>query len=297
MMIAMTVLIVKFVITRTVYLAKYLHFMWNYLIKSISLWRVQDCLLLQQTQQLVSARQTMIGCTPFSTSCVFYSNNAVDTDRCDGYVRNEHIYDVIVRPQRMTQWLCQTARQHSLPSSRRFSFLVSSATCALWSSLWRSRRCERWRICFWRPLPSATWYSSRSFCHTKCTTCHTRTNMFLTNLAVSDMILVSFILPHKVHDISHTDEYVSDDPCRQRHDTRLVHSATQSARHVTHGRICFWRPLPSATWYSSRSFCHTKCTTYHTRTNMFLTTLAVSDLILVSFILPHKVHDISHTDE
>ncbi|KAI0240919.1 Neuropeptide FF receptor 1 [Lamellibrachia satsuma] len=41
----------------------------------------------------------------------------------------------------------------------------------------------------------------------KIKTLRTVTNMFLTNLAVSDMILVSFILPHKVHDISHTDEY------------------------------------------------------------------------------------------
>ena len=36
-------------------------------------------------------------------------------------------------------------------------------------------------------------------------------NMFLTNLAVSYMILVSVVLPLQVHDISHTDEY---DECK-----------------------------------------------------------------------------------
>ena len=34
----------------------------------------------------------------------------------------------------------------------------------------------------------------------------TVTNMFLTNFAVSDMILVSLVLPLQVHDISHADE-------------------------------------------------------------------------------------------
>ena len=33
------------------------------------------------------------------------------------------------------------------------------------------------------------------------------TNMYLTNLAISDMITISLILPLQVHDISHTDEY------------------------------------------------------------------------------------------
>ena len=41
----------------------------------------------------------------------------------------------------------------------------------------------------------------------KIKTLRTVTNMFLTNLAVSDMILVSVVLPQKVHDIDHTDEY------------------------------------------------------------------------------------------
>ena len=41
----------------------------------------------------------------------------------------------------------------------------------------------------------------------KIKTLRTVTNMFLTNLAVSDMILVSLILPLQVHDISHTDDY------------------------------------------------------------------------------------------
>ena len=41
----------------------------------------------------------------------------------------------------------------------------------------------------------------------KIKTLRTVTNMFLTNLAVSDMILVSLIMPLQVHDMSHTDEY------------------------------------------------------------------------------------------
>ena len=45
----------------------------------------------------------------------------------------------------------------------------------------------------------------------KIKTMRTVTNMFLTNLAVSDMILVSVILPLQVYDISHTDEY---DECK-----------------------------------------------------------------------------------
>ena len=35
----------------------------------------------------------------------------------------------------------------------------------------------------------------------------TVTNIFLSNLAVSDIILTSFVLPQQVHDVSHTDEY------------------------------------------------------------------------------------------
>ena len=42
-------------------------------------------------------------------------------------------------------------------------------------------------------------------------TMRTVTNMFLTNLAISDMILVSVILPLQVFDITHTDEY---DECK-----------------------------------------------------------------------------------
>ena len=38
-------------------------------------------------------------------------------------------------------------------------------------------------------------------------------------------------------DDANGDEYVSDDPCRQRHDTRLGYSAATSARHIAHGRI------------------------------------------------------------
>ena len=38
----------------------------------------------------------------------------------------------------------------------------------------------------------------------------TVTNMFLTNLAVSNMILVSVVLPLQVHDISHANEYCRD---------------------------------------------------------------------------------------
>ena len=45
----------------------------------------------------------------------------------------------------------------------------------------------------------------------KIKTMRTVTNLFLTNLAVSDMILVSIVLPLQVHDISHTDEY---DECK-----------------------------------------------------------------------------------
>ena len=45
----------------------------------------------------------------------------------------------------------------------------------------------------------------------KIKTMGTVTNMFLTNLAVSDMILVSVILPLQLYDISHTDEY---DECK-----------------------------------------------------------------------------------
>ena len=38
-------------------------------------------------------------------------------------------------------------------------------------------------------------------------TMRTVTNIFLSNLAVSDMILASLVLPQQVHDISHTEEY------------------------------------------------------------------------------------------
>ena len=38
-------------------------------------------------------------------------------------------------------------------------------------------------------------------------TMRTVTNIFLSNLAVSDMILASLVLPQQVHDVSHTDEY------------------------------------------------------------------------------------------
>ncbi|KAI0225789.1 hypothetical protein LSAT2_023459, partial [Lamellibrachia satsuma] len=42
-------------------------------------------------------------------------------------------------------------------------------------------------------------------------TLRTVTNLFLTNLAVSDLILVSLILPLQVNNISHTDEYIESD--------------------------------------------------------------------------------------
>ena len=42
----------------------------------------------------------------------------------------------------------------------------------------------------------------------KIKTLRTVTNLFLTNLAVSDLILVSLILPLQVNNISHTDGYV-----------------------------------------------------------------------------------------
>ena len=42
----------------------------------------------------------------------------------------------------------------------------------------------------------------------KIKTLRTVTNLFLTNLAVSDLILVSLILPLQVNNISHTDEYI-----------------------------------------------------------------------------------------
>ncbi|KAI0240179.1 hypothetical protein LSAT2_009139 [Lamellibrachia satsuma] len=50
----------------------------------------------------------------------------------------------------------------------------------------------------------------------KIKTLRTVTNMFLTNLAVSDMILVSLIMPLQVHDMSHTDEYDEYNSCRSR---------------------------------------------------------------------------------
>ena len=33
------------------------------------------------------------------------------------------------------------------------------------------------------------------------------TNIFLCNLAISDMILTSLVLPQQIHDISHADDY------------------------------------------------------------------------------------------
>ena len=41
----------------------------------------------------------------------------------------------------------------------------------------------------------------------KIKTLRTVTNIFLSNLAISDMILASLVLPQQVHDVSHTDEY------------------------------------------------------------------------------------------
>ena len=44
-------------------------------------------------------------------------------------------------------------------------------------------------------------------------TMRTVTNIFLSNLAVSDMILASLVLPQQVHDISHTEEYFEGKSC------------------------------------------------------------------------------------
>ena len=41
----------------------------------------------------------------------------------------------------------------------------------------------------------------------KIKTMRTVTNIFLSNLAVSDMIFAAFVLPQQVHDVSHTEEY------------------------------------------------------------------------------------------
>ena len=38
-------------------------------------------------------------------------------------------------------------------------------------------------------------------------------------------------------DVANGDEYVSHEPCRQRHDNRLGYSAATGVRHNTHGRI------------------------------------------------------------
>ena len=36
---------------------------------------------------------------------------------------------------------------------------------------------------------------------------HTVTNMFICNLALSDIFMTAFVLPQDLHDLSHADEY------------------------------------------------------------------------------------------
>ena len=60
-------------------------------------------------------------------------------------------------------------------------------------------------------------------------TMRTVTNIFLSNLAVSDMILASLVLPQQVHDISHTEEYFEGKSYIGR--LGVSHLVSLSARH------------------------------------------------------------------